>query len=92
MNFTSNITCMQQVTNNTMKSLGSVIKKIRLDRGRTLNSIVFEKGGITTATWSRVENGLVDVKFSTLVTISAILGMSVMDLLSKVDIDYTIEE
>lgn len=83
---------MQQSKINTIKSLGMVIKKIRLERGRTLNSLVFERGGITTATWSRVENGLVDVKLSTLVTIASILDMTVMELLSEVDIDYTIEE
>jgi len=83
---------MQQAKINTIKSLGMAIKRIRLARGRTLNSLVFEKGGITTATWSRVENGLVDVKLSTLVSIAAVLDMTVMELLSEVDIDYTIEE
>ncbi len=50
---------------------------------------VFSKGNVTSATWSRVENALVDVKFSTLIQISAMLEVKIDELLKDIDFDYS---
>lgn len=50
---------------------------------------VFSKGNVTSATWSRVENALVDVKFSTLIQISAMLEVKLDELLKDIDFDYS---
>ena len=50
------------------------------------------KGGTTTATWSRVENGKTDVKFSSLIKIASMFNITVDELLKDLDFDYTIIE
>jgi len=71
---------MQQNERKILKKLAHRIKKLRKEESRSLNSFVFEHGLITTATLSRIENGLVDVKFTTLVKLSQMLNISLSEL------------
>lgn len=78
--FISKITFMQQYKKEILKLLGERIKKLRSEKSGSLNSFAFNKGLITSATLSRVENGLVDVKFTTLLKIAQSLEISLSDL------------
>lgn len=71
---------MQQYKKEILKSLGERIKKLRSKKSSSLNSFAFNKGSITSATLSRVENGLVDVKFTTLLKVAQSLEISLSDL------------
>ena len=83
---------MQRSDRNNAIKLGKKIKKLRSKTSKSLNTFVMEKGGITTATWSRLENGKNDFKLSTLVKAAALLGTTVSELVSDIDFDYTLEE
>ena len=72
--------------------LGNRIKQLRLKSKESLNCFVMNKGGTTTATWSRVENGKTDVKFSSLIKIASMFNITVDELLKDLDFDYTIIE
>ena len=64
--YTFIITFMQRFEKENLKILGDRIKSLRLKSNLSLNQFVFKHSEITTATWSRIENGIVDVKFNTL--------------------------
>ena len=83
---------MQQNEKDNLIKLGKRIKLLRLQSGLTLNKFVFKKGGLTTATWSRLENGLYNVKFSTLIKVSAMLNIKLEELLDNLDLDYSVLE
>lgn len=88
-----NITCMQRIKNNNVKKIGQRIRELRKNMGLSINAIAMKYGGITVATWSRIENGQFnDIDFSKLVAISKALEIKVDELLKNVDIDYTIIE
>lgn len=87
-----NITRMQQVELENAIKLGQRIKELRTQKGKSLNSFVMEHGGTTTATWSRVESGKVNLKISTLIKVAAILGITVDKLLKDIDFNYSLEE
>ncbi|MDD3238377.1 MAG: helix-turn-helix transcriptional regulator [Candidatus Gastranaerophilales bacterium] len=80
---------MQQNDKENLKKLGLKIKELRLAKSKSLNEFVLAKGFVTTATWSRVENGLFDLKFSTLLRIAYMLDVRVEDLLKEIDFDYS---
>ena len=80
---------MQQSKTKNLEKLAMRIKTLRLQKSRSLNKFVFSKGNVTSATWSRVENALVDVKFSTLIQISAMLEVKIDELLKDIDFDYS---
>ena len=80
---------MQQPKSKNLEKLAIRIKTLRLQKSRSLNKFVFSKGNVTSATWSRVENALVDVKFSTLIQISAMLEIKIEELLKDIDFDYS---
>ena len=80
---------MQQNDKENLKKLGLKIKELRLEKSKSLNEFVLAKGFVTTATWSRVENGLFDSKFSTLLRIAYMLDVRVEDLLKEIDFDYS---
>ena len=71
---------MQQVNNENLKLFGELIKEIRLSKSSSLNNIAFSRGGVTSATLSRIENGLVDFKFSTLLNLAYTLDISLDEL------------
>lgn len=80
---------MQQSKTKNLEKLAMRIKTLRLQKSKSLNKFVFSKGNVTSATWSRVENALVDVKFSTLIQISAMLEVKIDELLKDIDFDYS---
>ena len=88
-----NITCMKHVKNSNVKRIGKHVKELRENLGLSINSASMKYGGITVATWSRIENGQFnDISFSKLVAISKALEITVDELLKNIDIDYTIIE
>ena len=75
-----------------LKILAKRIKELRRNKNRSLNKFINENGNLTTATWSRIENGKTDVKLSTIIKTAAILNTTVDKLLQNIDFDYSIEE
>lgn len=86
------ITCMQQQDKKNLHILGQRVKKLRLKKNSSLNSFVMTRGGLTTASWSRLENGKFDLKFSTLIKAAAMLEIDVCELLSGLHFGYEINE
>lgn len=91
-NNNTKITRMQQEKKINLIKLGKRVKELRMLQSPSLNRFVFSKGGITTATWSRIENGKFDAKFSTLVKVASMLDIKIEDLLKDLNLDYDITE
>ena len=84
---------MQQIKNNNVKKIGQRIKELRQELNLSINAIAMKYGGISIATWSRIEKGEYnDVDFSTLIAISKALEVTVDELLKDINFDYTIIE
>ena len=84
MNYNNNniiITYMQYTDEQNLKKFGELVKKIRIKKATSLNKTAFSRGGVTSATLSRIENGLVDFKFSTLIKLAYTLDVSLLELL-----------
>ncbi len=71
---------MKRSEKENLKAFGKVVRKIRKSKSGSLNNIAFSRGGVTSATLSRIENGLVDFKFSTLLNLAHTLDISLADL------------
>jgi len=71
---------MQQIDEENLKLFGQMIKEIRLSKSTSLNKIAFSRDGVTSATLSRIENGLVDFKFSTLIRLAETLDISLIEM------------
>ena len=84
-----NIAGMQQNYDENLKNFGKVIKKIRKEKSKSLTKLAFTRGGVTSATLSRIENGLVDFKFSTLLNLAYTLNVSLIDIFK--DFDYRLD-
>ena len=84
---TRNITYMQQKTYDNSIKFGK-----RLKSCKSLNNFVMTRGGLSTATWSRIENGVNDIKLSTIIKVAALLNISVGQLMKDIDFDYSIDE
>lgn len=82
------ITYMQQSKKNNLLILANRIKKLRLEQSKSLNKFCFSRGDVTSATWSRIENALVDPKFSTLIEICNMLNITLADLFCEIPINY----
>ena len=65
-----------------------LVKSQNLLKLKSLNRFIMERGILTTATWSRIENGKYDLKFSTLVKVAYLLETDVVDLLQQMNFDY----
>lgn len=92
---TRNITYMQQKTYDNSIKFGKRVKEIkwlRLKSCKSLNNFVMTRGGLSTATWSRIENGVNDIKLSTIIKVAALLNISVGQLMKDIDFDYSIDE
>ena len=85
------ITCMERDEKKLTKLLGHYLKLLREEKGISLNIFAYEND-LTTATVSRIENGLIDTKFSTLVKYAKGLEIPLENILSKLNIDYTNQE
>ena len=83
------ITCIQQQDKKLLKLIGKRIKKLRLEKNKSLNQFAFNECLITSATLSRVENGMVDLKFTTLIKIANALEITPAELLEDFDFKYT---
>lgn len=73
-------------------AFGKHIQKLRKKKSGSLNNIAFTRGGVTSATLSRIENGLVDFKFSTLLKLAHTLDIPLLELLSDYKYKDILEE
>lgn len=73
-------------------TFGKHIQKIRKKKSGSLNNIAFTRGGVTSATLSRIENGLVDFKFSTLLKLAHTLDISLLELFKNFEYKDILEE
>lgn len=71
---------MQHIDEENLKLFGELVKEIRKSKSKSLNNIAFSRGGVTSATLSRIENGLVDFKFTTLIKLAYTLDISLDEL------------
>lgn len=71
---------MKRSNTKNLKEFGQIVRKIRKRKSSSLNNIAFTRGGVTSATLSRIENGQVDFKFSTLLKLAHTLDVSVFEL------------
>ena len=83
---------MQHVDKEHAKLLGNKIKELRLKKSKSLNNFVLQRGYLTTATWSRIENGLYDMKLSTLLRVALMLETTPHDLLNSITLDYNFSD
>ena len=74
---------MQQIDIENLKSFGEMVRKIRMEKSPSLNKLAFSRGGVTSATLSRIENGQVDFKFSTLIRLSQTLDIPLAELFNN---------
>ncbi len=81
------ITYMEQYEKDIIKLLGNSLKSLRLKQNKSLNIFAYEND-LTTATVSRVENGLVDTKFSTLIKYAKGLEIPLDIIIKGLDIEY----
>ncbi len=88
---TNIIAYMEQYDKMLTKKLGRYLKTLRESKGVSLNSFAYEND-LTTATVSRIENGLVDTKFCTLIKYARGLQIPLDAILSQLEIDYSIQE
>lgn len=79
---------MQQKTYDNSIKFGKRVKELRLKSCKSLNNFVMTRGGLSTATWSRIENGV----NSTIIKVAALLNISVGQLMKDIDFDYSIDE
>lgn len=70
------------------KRLGKYLKVLREEKGISLNLFAYEND-LTTATVSRIENGLVDTKICTLIKYARGLEVPLEHILLKLEIDYS---
>ena len=85
------LTYMEQDEKQIIKLLGNYLKTLRESQNKSLNIFAYEND-MTTATVSRVENGLVDSKFSTLIKYAKGLEIPLETILMNLDIDYSNNE
>ncbi len=81
---------MQQQNEELLLRFGEHIKKLRMQKKMSLNEFAFKSLLLTSATQSRIENGLVDLKFSTLIKIANALNVSPSELLNNFDYKFKI--
>jgi transcriptional regulator with XRE-family HTH domain len=70
---------MQQASK--VKAFGKHLRNLRIARGIALEKVAYEGDDLTKATISRIENGLVDPKLSTLIKIADSLDIALHDLM-----------
>ncbi len=83
---------MQQIDKENAIKLGKAIKAMREQMHLSLNSLTMNHAAITPATWSRIENGKTDIKFSSLLKVSAALNLPVNELLKGIDFNCSFED
>ncbi|MFR1672189.1 MAG: helix-turn-helix domain-containing protein [Candidatus Gastranaerophilaceae bacterium] len=71
---------MQQNDKEILTNFGKLLKELREQKKISLNKFALNSDDLTSATLSRIENGLVDFKFTTLIKISNALNISLSEL------------
>ena len=82
---------MQQQDKKILKTLGKRLKKLREEKKISLNTFCFENG-ITSATLSRIENGIVDSKLITLIKIATALDIPLWEILKDLNLKYDLNK
>lgn len=82
---------MQQQDKTILKKLGKKLKKLREEKNLSLNAFSFQNG-IQSATLSRIENGIVDPKFITLLKISTALEIPLDKILNELNFKYDLSK
>lgn len=82
---------MERENKKLTKILGNYLKALREKKGVSLNIFAYEND-MTTATVSRIENGIVDTKFCTLIKYAKGLEIPLENILKKLNINYSNEE
>ena len=83
---------MQRVDKENLKLFGEMIHKMRMEKSPSLNKIAFSRDGVTSATLSRIENGQVDFKFSTLIKLSQTLEIPLTEIFKNYVYKNTTDE
>lgn len=83
---------MQQCDVENLQNFGNKVKELRLNSNKSLNEFVLAKGYLTTATWSRIENGLYDFKFSTLLRVAKMLDIAPSELLDMIKLNLNFSD
>lgn len=83
---------MQSDSRKNLIILGNRIKQLRMEKSSSLNQFVFLNSELTSATWSRIENAKVDIKFSTLIKVASSLNIKIEDLIKDLDLIYNFED
>ena len=78
--------------NSNLKDFGEIVQNLRKKKSCSLNHIAFTRGSVTSATLSRIENGLVDFKFSTLLKLAYTLDVSLIELFENYHYSNIIED
>lgn len=82
---------MQQQDKIILKKLGKKLRKLREEKNISLNTFSFQNN-IQSATLSRIENGVVDPKLTTLIKISTALDVPLDRILKELDIKYDLHK
>ena len=69
-----------QENNDQLKELGNHIKKLRKERKLTLSSLCY-MNGLEPSTISRIEQGIVEPKYLTLLRLAEAFGLPIKELL-----------
>lgn len=85
------LTYMEKDEKKIIKLLGNHLKSLRENKKKSLNIFAYEND-LTTATVSRVENGLVDLKFTTLIKYAKGLEIPLENIVKQLNIDYSNNE
>lgn len=83
---------MKHIDEENLKVFGEHVRKIRTAKSNSLNEIAFSRGGVTSATLSRIENGQVDFKFSSLLKLAHTLDVSLVDLVKDFEYEINLNE
>lgn len=79
---------MQEEDKLLLQLFGDKLKNLRVEKYKSLNKFAFDNTLLTSATISRIENGNVDFKFTTLVKIANVLNITPSELLQDIDFKY----
>ena len=79
---------MQEEDKLLLQLFGDKLKSLRVEKYKSLNKFAFDNTLLTSATISRIENGNVDFKFTTLVKIANALDITPSELLQDINFKY----
>lgn len=79
---------MQEEDKKLLQIFGEHFKHIRMKRA-SLNKFALNETSVSTATVSRIENGISNFKFVTFIKLAFALKMTPSELLKDIEFDYT---